>query len=103
MLDTELLNRHLIPVEECGIGQRTLTYDSDYKAIAALSTSEMVTDMTVFFTHDLRDKKKDVTVENIQKQFDLYTTKKIIRKLVLLGEKDSLRVLIYLLNVYRRC
>ena len=80
-----------------------MTYDSDYKAIAALSTSEMVTDMTVFFTHDLRDKKKDVTVENIQKQFDLYTTKKIIRKLVLLGEKDSLRVLIYLLNVYRRC
>ena len=81
MLDTELLNRHLIPVQEC---ERSLTYDSDYKAIAELSTSEMVTDMTVFFTHDLRDKKKDVTVENIQKQFDLYTTKKIIRKLVLL-------------------
>ena len=49
VLDTELLNRDLIPVEECGIGRRSLTYNSDYKAIAELSTSEMVTDMTVFF------------------------------------------------------
>ena len=55
VLDTELLNRDLIPVEECGIGRRTLTYDSDYKAIAKL------------------------------------------------GEKELLRMLIYLLNVYRWC
>ena len=49
VLDTELLNRDLIPVEECGIGRRTLTYDSDYKAIAELSTSEMVTQ--IFFSY----------------------------------------------------
>ena len=49
VLDTELLNRDLIPVEECGIGRRSLTSDSDYKAIAELSTSEMVTQ--IFFSY----------------------------------------------------
>jgi hypothetical protein len=82
VLDTELLNPNLIPVEECGIGQRSLRYDIDYKAIAALSASEMVRDMTVFFTNDMRNKKKDITEENIRKEFDNWSTKKVIRKLV---------------------
>ena len=72
------MNPYLILVEDCGIGQRSLRYDSDYKAIAALSTSEMIRDMTVFFTNDMRNKKKDITEANIRKDFDRWTTKKIV-------------------------